>query len=423
MDAAGKVLGRLASEIARRLRGKHKPEFTPHVDTGDYIVVVNADKLRVTGRKAQNKIYHRHSGYPGGIYSDELRQAAGAPAGARAEDGGEGHAAQGPARLRDAEEDEGVCRREPSAHGAAAANHWRCRASWHCNVSNNYGTGRRKSAVARVFIKPGKGDIVVNGKPVDEFFSRETGRMVVRQPLELTKTTRQLRHHGQRRRRRRVGPGRRGAPRHHARADRVRCVAQAGAQEGGAGHARCARGRAQEGRPAQGAPRASSSRSASIVCTQQSRLRAALSSVEPESTRMAKEQASRIGIVGGTGYTGVELLRLLAQHPHCELAAITSRKEAGMAVAEMFPNLRGRVDAQVLRSGAGRARPLRPGVLRHAQRRRDGAGAGAGGRRRAHHRYRGGLPHPGHRGVGAVVRHEARRARTWWRRRCTACRR
>jgi large subunit ribosomal protein L13 len=69
VDAAGKVLGRLAAEIARRLRGKHKPEFTPHMDTGDYIVVLNADKLRVTGRKAESKIYYRHSGYPGGLYS------------------------------------------------------------------------------------------------------------------------------------------------------------------------------------------------------------------------------------------------------------------------------------------------------------------------------------------------------------------
>jgi large subunit ribosomal protein L13 len=69
VDASGKVLGRLAAEIARRLRGKHKPEFTPHTDTGDYIVVVNADKLRVTGRKAEQKIYYRHSTYPGGIYS------------------------------------------------------------------------------------------------------------------------------------------------------------------------------------------------------------------------------------------------------------------------------------------------------------------------------------------------------------------
>ncbi len=68
VDATDKVLGRLATEIARRLRGKHKPEFTPHVDTGDYIVVVHAEKIRVTGDKAEQKKYFRHSGYPGGIY-------------------------------------------------------------------------------------------------------------------------------------------------------------------------------------------------------------------------------------------------------------------------------------------------------------------------------------------------------------------
>lgn len=67
VDAAGKTLGRLAAEIALRLRGKHKPEYTPHVDTGDYIVVVNAEKVQVTGTKAKNKIYHTHSEYPGGI--------------------------------------------------------------------------------------------------------------------------------------------------------------------------------------------------------------------------------------------------------------------------------------------------------------------------------------------------------------------
>jgi len=69
VDASGRTLGRLAAEIARRLRGKHKVEFTPHVDTGDYIVVVNADKLHVTGNKAKDKLYHRHSTYPGGIYT------------------------------------------------------------------------------------------------------------------------------------------------------------------------------------------------------------------------------------------------------------------------------------------------------------------------------------------------------------------
>jgi large subunit ribosomal protein L13 len=74
VDASGKVLGRVAAEIARRLRGKHKPEFTPHVDTGDYIVVVNVDKLRVTGNKAKDKLYHRHTTYPGGLYTTNFEK-------------------------------------------------------------------------------------------------------------------------------------------------------------------------------------------------------------------------------------------------------------------------------------------------------------------------------------------------------------
>src|SRR3990167_6798674 len=67
VDASGKVLGRLASQIAKYLRGKHKPEFTPHADAGDYVIVINASKVKVTGNKAKEKIYYRHSGYPGGI--------------------------------------------------------------------------------------------------------------------------------------------------------------------------------------------------------------------------------------------------------------------------------------------------------------------------------------------------------------------
>jgi large subunit ribosomal protein L13 len=69
IDATGKTLGRMATEIARRLRGKHKPEFTPHVDTGDYIIVINAEKVHVTGNKQQDKMYHHHTGFPGGIKS------------------------------------------------------------------------------------------------------------------------------------------------------------------------------------------------------------------------------------------------------------------------------------------------------------------------------------------------------------------
>ena len=69
VDAAGKTLGRLSTEIARRLRGKHKPIYTPHVDTGDYIVVVNASQVRVTGNKAKDKMYHKHTGYIGNLKS------------------------------------------------------------------------------------------------------------------------------------------------------------------------------------------------------------------------------------------------------------------------------------------------------------------------------------------------------------------
>ena len=69
VDAADKTLGRISTVIASHLRGKHKPEFTPNVDTGDYIVVINAEKVQVTGNKTQDKIYHNHTGYPGGLKS------------------------------------------------------------------------------------------------------------------------------------------------------------------------------------------------------------------------------------------------------------------------------------------------------------------------------------------------------------------
>ena len=72
VDADSKTLGRLSTQIANRLRGKHKPEFTPHVDTGDYIVVINADKIHVTGKKETDKIYYHHTGFPGGIKSTSL---------------------------------------------------------------------------------------------------------------------------------------------------------------------------------------------------------------------------------------------------------------------------------------------------------------------------------------------------------------
>lgn len=73
IDATDKLLGRLATIIAHRIRGKHKPEYTPHMDTGDYIIVINADKLKVTGKKLDDKFYHHYSGYPSGMRSTRLK--------------------------------------------------------------------------------------------------------------------------------------------------------------------------------------------------------------------------------------------------------------------------------------------------------------------------------------------------------------
>jgi len=75
VDAAGKTLGRLSTELARRLRGKHKPVYTPHVDTGDYLVVINAEKIHVTGKKLTDKMYYRFTGYIGNLKSESLQQA------------------------------------------------------------------------------------------------------------------------------------------------------------------------------------------------------------------------------------------------------------------------------------------------------------------------------------------------------------
>lgn len=72
IDATDRILGRLATEVSKRLRGKHKPEYTPHVDTGDYVIIINAEKVKVTGNKFNNKIYYHHTGYPGGLKSNNF---------------------------------------------------------------------------------------------------------------------------------------------------------------------------------------------------------------------------------------------------------------------------------------------------------------------------------------------------------------
>ena len=121
VDADGKTLGRLASEIARRLRGKHKAAYTPHVDTGDYIVVVNAEKVRVTGAKETDKIYYRHSGYPGGIKATPLEQNACRTPRPDSRGRGQGDDAPQSARPGHATQAENLRWPVTSAHGAATA--------------------------------------------------------------------------------------------------------------------------------------------------------------------------------------------------------------------------------------------------------------------------------------------------------------
>ena len=121
VDAEGKTLGRLASEIARRLRGKHKAEYTPHVDTGDYIVVVNAEKVRVTGKKEQRQDLLSTLGIPGRHQGHAARENARRAPGARPDRRDQGHDAAQSARSRHVAQAEGLCRAIAPARGATAA--------------------------------------------------------------------------------------------------------------------------------------------------------------------------------------------------------------------------------------------------------------------------------------------------------------
>ena len=110
VDATDRPLGRLASEIAKRLRGKHKPVFTPHVDTGDYIIVVNAEKIGVTGNKRTDKMYHRHTGYPGGLKTMSMEKLLAKAPERVLEIAVKGMLPKGPAGKSDVPQAPGLCR-------------------------------------------------------------------------------------------------------------------------------------------------------------------------------------------------------------------------------------------------------------------------------------------------------------------------
>ena len=216
VDADGLVLGRLATEVASVLRGKHKPMFTPNLDTGDHVIVVNADKVVLTSGKAESKIAYRHSGYPGGLtatrYSDLMidrsdqvvrnaitgmlpEEPPGAP---------DGHQAEGLRRCRapprrpvpDSPGPPGCTphgvgpeRRVSTVADQAPAPTEREERTVATAAPICQTTGRRKRAVARVRIRPGQGAITVNGHTFEEYFTSATHRMIVTEPLRLTETT------------------------------------------------------------------------------------------------------------------------------------------------------------------------------------------------------------------------------------------
>ena len=163
VNAEGKTLGRLATALAHRLRGKHKPIYTPHVDTGDFIVVINAEKIRVTGRKLKDKIYYRHTGTIGNMKRSRSRSCWPRTRSAPSRSPSKACCR----RIRWA----GRCSRNSRLCAAirirmrrSSRNRWNSR---NMAIEINYGTGRRKTSAARVYLKPGNGDIVVNGRPLD----------------------------------------------------------------------------------------------------------------------------------------------------------------------------------------------------------------------------------------------------------------
>ena len=222
VDANGETLGRLATRIADTLRGKRKPQYTPHIDTGDFVVVVNCERIRVTGKKLDDKIYYRHSGYHGGLKERTLARDARAAARGGHPPRGAGH---DPAQPPRAAPSSASSRSMPGPSTRTRRSAQAARREEVVMAENDAiyrGTGKRKTSVARVILTPGSGAFTVNGRALDEYFGRPTLRTTATSPLELTGSARPLRRArlcdggGDHR------PGRRAAPRHRPRADRGR---------------------------------------------------------------------------------------------------------------------------------------------------------------------------------------------------------
>jgi small subunit ribosomal protein S9 len=200
IDATGLVVGRLATIVAMRLRGKHKPTFTPHVDDGDNVIIVNADKVVLTGNKREDKVYRHHTGYIGGIKERTARSILEGKFPQRVVEkavermlprGPLGRVQLGNLRVYESQEqEERVTMAETmqsldqlSALKPAAAPETPRYVQKLDKQGRAYATGKRKDAVARVWVKPGAGKILVNTRDFEVYFARPVLRMLIQQPL------------------------------------------------------------------------------------------------------------------------------------------------------------------------------------------------------------------------------------------------
>ncbi len=194
IDAEGQVLGKVATEVATLLRGKHKPIWAPHVDTGDHVIVVNAAKLDISARKLADKQYHRHSGYPGGLTTESLEHLIARDPERVVRLAVRGMLPKnrlGRAMIRKLRVYAGPTHphiaQQPQPASLASK---RSQLEEVVEVPKPLiqSTGRRKEAVARVRLRPGSGVITVNGRPFEQYFPILTHRVVALEPLRLTQT-------------------------------------------------------------------------------------------------------------------------------------------------------------------------------------------------------------------------------------------
>ena len=182
LDAKGKTLGRFATEVANILSGKNKPEYTPNADMGDYVIVVNANDINVTGKKLDQKLYYRHSGYPGGIKSKPLREVMENTASDAIKSAVKGMLPKsklGRQMLTKLK----VYNDDQHPHAAQKPVSIELQEN---KLEQIITVGRRKTSTARVFLQKGTGEITVNKKKLDAYFGREVAQMVVKQPLVST---------------------------------------------------------------------------------------------------------------------------------------------------------------------------------------------------------------------------------------------